>query len=84
VAACGLLALVTTRYASILTTTIAASSVILLAGSAALGYTAYEYVLGAALILLVIAYALRQNYARIRQGTERKVGRPKPDKPAVT
>lgn len=84
VAVCGLVALVTTRYASLLTTTIAASSVLLLAGSAALGYTAYEYVLGAVLILLVIVYALRQNYARIRQGTERKVGQPKPDEPAIT
>ncbi len=69
-----LIALGITRYASILSTTVAVSSVVLLTLSAALGYTPYGYILGAALNLVVIVNALRPNYARIRAGTERKVG----------
>jgi len=74
VAICGLIALGLSRYASVLSTTIAISSVILLAASAALGYTPYEYIIGAALNLIVMFYALRPNFARLRAGTERRIG----------
>jgi glycerol-3-phosphate acyltransferase PlsY len=73
-AICGLIGLALTRYASILSTSIAVSSVIILTIFAILGYTSYAYILGAVLNLLVMLYALRENYARIRAGTERKVG----------
>lgn len=69
-----LIALGVTRYASVLSTTVAVSSVVLLTFFAALGYMPYGYILGAALNLIVIVNALRPNYARIRAGTERKVG----------
>lgn len=70
-----LIAMAISKYASILSTTVAVSSVILFAVSAFLGYTPYEYILGAALNLIIIVNALRPNYARIRAGTERKIGR---------
>jgi glycerol-3-phosphate acyltransferase PlsY len=73
-AICGLIGLGLTRYASILSTTIAVSSVIVLTVFAILGYTSYAYILGAVLNMLVMLYALRENFARIRAGTERKVG----------
>lgn len=73
-AVCGLVGLALTRYASILSTCVAVSSVVGLTVSAVLGYTAYDYILGAVLNMVVILYALRGNYARIRAGTERKVG----------
>jgi glycerol-3-phosphate acyltransferase PlsY len=73
-AICGLGGLALTRYASILSTCVAVSSVLGLTVSAILGYTFYGYILGAVLNMLVIMYALRGNYARIRAGTERKVG----------
>ncbi len=69
-----IIALVISRYASVLSTTVVISSVILLTILAYLGYTPYEYILGAVLNMLVIMYALRENYARLRAGTERKVG----------
>jgi len=73
-AVCGLIGLALTRYASVLSTSIAVSSVIILAIFAALRITPYAYVLGAVLNMLVMFYALRENFARIRAGTERKVG----------
>jgi len=69
-----LIALAITRYASILSTTVAVSSVVLLAAAAYWGYMPYQYTIGAILTLLIMVYALRGNYARIRAGTERKVG----------
>jgi glycerol-3-phosphate acyltransferase PlsY len=71
---CGLIALVISRYASVLTTTIAVSALILLIISALMGYTPFEYIITGVLNLLLIAYALRSNYARLRAGTERKIG----------
>lgn len=73
-AACGLIALALSRYASVLSTTIAASSVILLTISAFLGYTPYEYIVGSFLTLLIMFYSLRENFARLRAGTERRIG----------
>jgi glycerol-3-phosphate acyltransferase PlsY len=73
-ALCGLIGLALTRYASILSTSIAVSSVVILTIFALLGYTPYAYILGSVLNLLVMFYALRENFARIRAGTERKVG----------
>ncbi|RME78990.1 MAG: glycerol-3-phosphate acyltransferase, partial [Chloroflexi bacterium] len=68
---CGLVALALSRYASILSTTIAVSSVVFLTLFAWLGYTPYEYIAGAVVIMLLIVNALRPNYARLRAGTER-------------
>jgi glycerol-3-phosphate acyltransferase PlsY len=70
----GLIALALSRYASVLSTTIAISSVILLSISAVLGYTPYEYIIAAVLNLIIIFYALRENFARLRAGTERRIG----------
>lgn len=73
-AACGLTALAISRYASILSTTIAVSTLIILTISAYLGYTPYEYIVFGVLNLLAMFYALRENFARLRAGTERKIG----------
>jgi glycerol-3-phosphate acyltransferase PlsY len=73
-AVCGLIGLALTRYASILSTSIAVSSVIILTIFAFLGYTSYTYIFGALVNMIVMFYALRENFARIRTGTERKVG----------
>lgn len=73
-AICGLTALVLSRIASILTSTIAVSSFIILIISAILGYTPYQYIVAGFLNLLVIAYALRHNFAALRAGTERRIG----------
>ncbi len=70
-----IIALALTRYASILSTTVAVSSLLLVTILAVLGYVPYAYILGVTLNLAIIVYALRPNYARIRAGTERKVGK---------
>lgn len=72
--ACALIALAVSRYASILSTVMAISGVIFLVVFAALGQIPYMYTLGGVLILLIIVNSLRPNYARIRAGTERRVG----------
>jgi glycerol-3-phosphate acyltransferase PlsY len=74
VAACGLVALAVSRYASVLSTTIAVSSVVVLTISALLGYTPYQYIVGSFLTLLIMFRALRENFARLRAGTERRIG----------
>lgn len=74
VAICGLIGLAFTRYASILSTSVAVSSVVVLTIGALLGFTPYIYILGSVLSMLIMFYALRENFARIRAGTERKVG----------
>ncbi|HXV43258.1 MAG TPA: glycerol-3-phosphate acyltransferase [Anaerolineae bacterium] len=74
VAICGLVALGVSRYASILSATIAVSTLVVLTVFALLGYTPYEYIIFGVLNLAVIFYALRDNFARLRAGTERKVG----------
>ena len=74
-AICGLTALALSGYASVLSTTIAVSALLLLIIFALLGYTPYGYILFGVLTLLVIAYALLPNYARLRAGTERKIGK---------
>jgi glycerol-3-phosphate acyltransferase PlsY len=74
VAACGLVALALSRYASVLSTTIAVSSVVILTIAAMLGYTPYAYILGSFLTLLLMFISLRENFARLRAGTERRIG----------
>ncbi|MFN8457480.1 MAG: glycerol-3-phosphate acyltransferase [Anaerolineae bacterium] len=74
VAICGLTALGLSRYASILSTTIAVSTLIILTLFAFLNYTPFEYIISAVLNLIVMLYALRPNFARLRAGTERRVG----------
>ncbi len=71
---CGLLGLAISRFASILSTTIAVTSLIGFVISAWLGYTPSEYIITGVVNLLVMFYALRPNFARIRAGTERRIG----------
>jgi glycerol-3-phosphate acyltransferase PlsY len=72
--ACGIIGLVTTRYASILSSSIAVGGLIGFIVAALLGYTPYEYIVFGVINVIMIFYALRPNFARIRVGTERKVG----------
>jgi len=74
VAVCGLIGLSVSRYASILSATIAVSTLVILSIFALLGYTPYEHIVFGILNLIIIFYALRGNFARLRAGTERKVG----------
>ncbi len=74
-AACGLIALGVSGYASILSSTIAVSTLIILTVSALTGYTPYEYIVFGLLNLIVMFYALRPNFARLQAGTERKIGK---------
>lgn len=71
-----IIALAISRYASILSTTVGLSGLLLLILFAVLGINGvpYIYTLSGFIICLIIAYALRPNYARIKAGTERKVG----------
>ena len=73
-AICGVIALAFTGYASILTSTIAASALIILIISAILDFTPFEYVVFGVLNLAIIFYGLRRNFAALRAGTERKIG----------
>lgn len=74
VAGFGLVALFISRYASVLSTTIAITGLLTLIISAWLGYTPYEYIVAGVLNLFIMLYALRPNYARLRAGTERRIG----------
>jgi len=74
VGACAIIALAISRYASILSTTVAVSGVILFVIFAMLGQIPFMYILGSGLVMLIIVNALRPNYARLRAGTERRVG----------
>lgn len=74
VAVCALVALAVSRYASVLSTSIAIASLIILIVFAMLNYTPYEYIISGVLSLLVMFNALRPNFARLRAGTERKIG----------
>jgi glycerol-3-phosphate acyltransferase PlsY len=69
-----IVALVISRYASILSTTVALASLMLLIIFAALGIIPYIYILSGLLNTIIIINALRPNYARILAGTEPKVG----------
>jgi len=73
-AICALVAMSISKFASIMSTTVAVGSVLFFTIAAFLGYTPYEYALGAFLNLIIIVNALRPNYARIKAGTERKIG----------
>jgi len=73
-ATCGLIALVISRYASILSTTIAISGLIFLSIWAWLDYIPYAYIVTGVLNLILMLYALRENFARLRAGTERRIG----------
>ncbi|NJN92907.1 MAG: glycerol-3-phosphate acyltransferase [Anaerolineales bacterium] len=74
VAAAGLIALGVSRYASVLSTTIAVATVLVLIIFASLGNIPYTYIVSGVLTMLVMFNALRPNFARLRAGTERKVG----------
>jgi glycerol-3-phosphate acyltransferase PlsY len=70
----GLAALAISRYASMLSATIAVASLVILALFAYFDRVPSTYVIFGVLNLLVIFSALRPNFARLRAGTERKVG----------
>lgn len=72
--ACALIALAISRYASVLSTTMAVSGVVFLIIFAAMGQIPYMYILGGLLVAAIIINALRPNYARLRAGTERRIG----------
>ena len=74
-AGCGLVALWLSGYASVLSSTIAVASLIILIVFALIDYTPYTYIVFGVLTLLVMFYALRPNFARLRAGTERKIKR---------
>jgi glycerol-3-phosphate acyltransferase PlsY len=74
VAVCALVALGVSRYASVLSTSIAVASLIILIVFAMLNYTPSEYIVSGVLSLLIMFNALRPNFARLRAGTERKIG----------
>ncbi len=73
-AICGLVALWTTRYASLLTTAAGISGLIFLIVFAFLGQIPYTYIIAGILNVLLILYALRPNFNRLKEGNERRVG----------
>ena len=74
VAVIALVALGISRYASILSTTIALMTLVVLIILAGFGAVPYAYVIFGVLNLLIIFNALRPNFTRLRAGTERKIG----------
>jgi glycerol-3-phosphate acyltransferase PlsY len=74
VAVIALVALGVSRYASVLSTTIAIMSLVILIVLAGFGAIPYSYIIFGVLNLLIIFNALRPNFARLRAGTERKIG----------
>ncbi len=75
VGGCALVALLISRYASVMSATIAVAILVVLTVLALLGFTPYGYIIFGVLNLMLMFYALRENFARLRAGTERKVGR---------
>lgn len=71
----GLAALAISRYASVLSTTIAVLSLVGLIVAAWLGYIPYPFITTGVLNLILMFNALRPNFARLRAGTERRIGR---------
>lgn len=74
IAALGIGALALTRYASMLSATIATSGFILLVIFAQLDYVPQAYMLTGVINMALMFFALRHNFVRIWEGTERKVG----------
>lgn len=70
----GLIALAISRYASILSTTIAVLSLTGLIVATWLGDIPYQFIAAGVLNLLLMFNALRPNFARLRAGTERRIG----------
>ncbi|MBN1219601.1 MAG: glycerol-3-phosphate acyltransferase [Anaerolineae bacterium] len=71
---CGLVGLAFSKYASILSATIAVAALVILTVSAWLGYTPSAYIVFGVINLALMFYALRRNFAAIRAGTERRIG----------
>jgi glycerol-3-phosphate acyltransferase PlsY len=71
---CALVALLTSRYASVMSATIAVAILVVLVIFSLIGYTPYGYLVFGVLNLIFMFYALRENFARLRAGTERKIG----------
>jgi acyl phosphate:glycerol-3-phosphate acyltransferase len=70
-----LIALLISRYASVMSATIAVAILAVLTISAMLGFTPYGYIIFGVLNLILMFYALRENFARLYAGTERKIGK---------
>ncbi len=73
-AICALIALWLSRYASLLTAVAAVSGLIFLIIGAIFFHMPYEYIIAGVLNMLLIFYALRPNFERLRAGTERRIG----------
>ena len=69
----GLLIVLTIRYASVASITIALSTPVIFAVRAALGYGPWAYVVYGVLVAMLILWALRPNIRRLFRGEERRV-----------
>ncbi|MFQ5613221.1 MAG: glycerol-3-phosphate acyltransferase [Anaerolineae bacterium] len=74
VGVCALVALALSRYASVLSTTTAILTPIVLTVMVLFGLLPASYIVFGVIILGVMFYALRPNFARLRAGTERRIG----------
>jgi len=72
--AVAILAIVITRYASVGTFLGSVSGLIMLVILAILGREPSGYILYGLLVVVLISWELRPNFARLRAGTERKIG----------
>ena len=69
-----ILAILITRYASAGTFLGTLAGLIILIISAIVGWTPYGYIVYGVLVIGLIGWSLRTNFAAIRAGTERKIG----------
>lgn len=67
--------IVITRYASMATFSGAVTGLLVLIIFAALGITPWDYILFGIIVLGLVGWALRPNFANIRAGTERTIGK---------
>ena len=72
----GILMVVITRYASAGTFMGSVTGLVMLTILAAMGLSPVGYILFGVLVVLLIGWGLRPNFAAIRAGTERKIGTP--------
>lgn len=70
------LAIVITRFASMASFSGSLTALIMLILLSAMGQTPPIYILYGVLVVLLVSWGLRNNFARIRAGTERRIGVP--------
>lgn len=73
-AAVAIIAIVISRYASMGSFLGNVTGLVMLVVLAVVGWTPPGYILYGILVVAIISWALRPNFARIRAGTERKIG----------